>query len=281
MNDTRIDIAGAIVFWSFGAASHLNRLQDCLECHGFTKHCPERMTDGAALKAALAEEFPAHKVFPIVKDDNAFEVVRIREDDGQKNRYEHVLSASVTLRKVETSGDVDEQNSRIQSSFDSLVSMVPVSQLTRCMVSIVSELGGMSMKPSGGVYWLPEQNWDRWVALVDDVTDCGSKNRFDACRVVLDSNCIEAVRQALTNEIEREAKAIHETITDPESGTRAAKTARKRAESLRDKILSYEDSFGLVLSELHTAMDNATTIEATATFFDLANAVSEGLQLAQ
>ncbi len=288
MNDTRYDLAGALVYWAFGAASELGKLQECLDRHGFAKHCPERMTDGAALKAALSEEFPGHKVFQVLseKDKDRFEVVRVAADDTEKNRYTHVLTASLKLgldarQHIETDEYDFDRDRRLEDAVERLTSMVPVGQLSKCMVEIVMALGGTTMRPSGGIYWIGNEHWDRWVALVDDITACGSKNRFDACRVVMDENCIEALRQALTNEIEREAKSIHESIFDPETGTRAAKTARKRAESLRAKIGSYESSFGIVLGELREALDNATTIETNAMFLDIAGAVAENMALSQ
>ena len=277
MNEQRFEIAGSLVFWQFGQSSELNRLRAALELHGFGDHCPERMTDGAALRAALAEEFPGCKIFPVVseKDKDAFEVVRVVADDKEKNSYEHVLAASLTEHVVYTDNYDRDQILRLQTSFVGFVSTVPASQLTKTMVAIVMSLGGVTMRPSGGIYWLNVDHWEKWQALCASIEACGPKNRFDACRVVFDQNCIEAIKQALTNEIAREAKLIEETLNDPETGLRAAATAEKRAQALRSKISSYEEAFGVALSELHHTMDEATTIAAKAALMDSARAMLE------
>jgi len=267
------DVAGAIVYWSFGPGTSLLNLRDVLDRHGFAKYSPERMTDGAALRAALAKEFDGHKVFPVdIEGKTVFEVVKVRADkDRLTNDYEHVLTASVNSKQVIDldAGDYDLLT-RLTDLFEGYVSLVPVSQLTAVMVAIVDSLGGVTMRPAGGIYWIPDAHWERWKKLADDIELTGPKNRVDACRVILDESCLKAVREALSNEVSKEAAAIDETIHCPKTGMRAAATARKRAQELQDKIRSYEAAFSIALPELADQLSKAVTAEATAVILDTA-----------
>ena len=76
------------------------------------------------------------------------------------------------------------------------------------------------------------------------------------------------MQEALTNEIDREAKLIQETMNDHDKGKRATNSARKRAEALRDKVSEYERAFSIPLAELTKRLDEATTIEATASLVE-------------
>jgi hypothetical protein len=273
MNEQRIDnVAGALVFWSFGPGTQLSKLREALTANGFGQHSPERMTDGAALRASLAAEFEGHKVFPvIVEGKTVFEVVKVSAE-GNRNNYEHVMTASVNgKQEIETDSYDTKQEERIRESFSGYCTLVPTSQLTNVMVEIVMSLGGVTMRPAGGIYWIPECHWTRWKALADAVEQTGPKNRCDACRVILDENCLKSVREALTAEVNREAATINATLNDPETGKRAASTATNKAQALREKIAQYETAFGIAMTDLSKAMDDATTIEATATLMDVAN----------
>ena len=264
------NIAGALVFWNFGPGTELYKLRNALEDNGFYHYSPERMTDAAALKASLAKEFPGDKIFTVDVDGLAvFEIVKIVKKDRERNTYEHILTASVNSRQeIDYDLPDHDRDQRIKEQFRGYTTLVPTSQLTAVMVEIVASLGGLSMRPAGGVYWIPETNWQRWKALADSIETTGPKNRLDACRVILDQHCIKSVQEALTNEIDREAKLIQETINDQDKGKRATNSARKRAEALRDKVSEYERAFSIPLAELTKRLDEATTIEATASLVE-------------
>lgn len=280
MIDSRLDVAGGILTWSIQSGTELQRFQEALRANGFKDQSPERMTDGAALKAALAEEYPRKcKIVAIQKVDDdesdSFEVIRITGHDETRNEYTHVITATVRNGQIETDIDYDLQ-CRLQSRFRELTTLLPVAQATRCLVSIVHSLGGLTMTKAGGVYWLPIEHWQRWIDLIRDVELCNEKSTFNAFRVVLDADCIKGIGEALTAEIQKESAALEELLANPETGLRAAKNAQVKAGLLRDKIANYESTFGLVMSNLHETLDAATAVEAKATIMDCANGLRQG-----
>lgn len=268
------DIAGSAVFWTLGESTDYKQLSNALSACGFNKFIPERMTDYAALKAALEHCFPDHEVFPVKGAGTTFELVSVRRDQFDKrNNFQHVLTASVTASlTIETDSSDDAVTARITEQFQLNRNTVPYHNVSRCLVDIVFDLQGTTLRPSGGIYWIPNNNFDRWERVAAAVESAGAKNQAFALRTFLDEHSAAVLRAALSAEIAREARSIDETMHDPDTGLKAAATAKKKARNLRSKIEAYESAFSMALPELKQALDRATCQEATANLLDAASA---------
>ena len=275
MQEDRFNLAGFMIYNTIKSGTELKRFNDVLAKHDFHGYRPERMTDGAALRAALAEEFPKHhKIISVLgdkeKESYSFEVIKIESADHERNLYTHVLTATVRGGMVSIDENDILRQARIQSSFIEFTTLVPGSQVARTLVDIVHSLRGLTMKEEGHIYWLPIEHWERWRPMCDDLWQINPACKFNACRIVFDGASIKGITEALTSEIERESKEIAETLSDDDTGLRAAGTARRRAEMLRDKIAEYEIRLGLTLDVLKTKLDEATAVEAKAAVMDVA-----------
>jgi len=268
------DIAGSAVFWTLGESTDYNALSNALSACGFRKFIPERMTDYAALKAALEHCFPDHEIFPVKGAGTTFEVVSVRRDQFDKrNNFSHVLTASVTASLTIDTDQFDTAiDARITEQFQINRNTVPYHNVSRCLVDIVFDLQGTTLRPSGGIYWIPNNNFERWETVAAAVESAGSKNQAFALRTFLDEHSATVLRAALSAEIAREARSIDETLHDPVTGLKAAATAKKKARSLRAKIEAYESAFSMALPDLKRALDDATNQEATANLLDAASA---------
>lgn len=274
-----IDIAGGVVVWSIEAGTHLDLFNDRLSKHDFHGYRPERLTDGAALKAVLSEAYPKnHKIVRVLgnddKETDSFEVVQVRPNDDLGNLYVHVMTATVKDGTISLDNGDYDMRLNMQSHFLDLTTLVPVPQVTRTLVSIIQGLGGVTLKPSGGVYFLPDAHWKRWTDFTNDLTGTGSKSTYNGYRVVMDQSTIKGICEALQAEVDKESTDISTTLSDEETGLRAAATARKRAERLRDKIISYEKGFGLALDSMKARLDEATMLEAESTLLETAAQLS-------
>lgn len=270
------DIAGSAVFWTLGEKTDFDRLSNALSAAGFRKFVPERMTDYAALKLALETCFPDHQVFPVKGAGTTFEVVSIKRDQFDKrNQFNHVLTASVSpWLSIDTDSHDNAVTAHIAEHFQINRNTVPYHNVSRCMVDIVFELQGTTLRPSGGIYWIPNNNFERWEIVAAAVESAGEKNQAFALRTFLDEHSANVLRAALAAEIAREARSIDETMHDSETGLKAAATAKRRANALRRKITAYEESFSMALPDLKRALDAATNQEATANLMDAASAGS-------
>lgn len=280
MEEKSLDIAGTLVVWSMKPGTRLDLLNIALAKHGFTGFQHERMTDAAALKAALAEEFPRkHKIVTVVgnddKDSDSYEVIRIERKTAEENTYTHVLTAAIAAGVVSTDSwsDYDLQI-RIAGRVGELTTLVPGSQVTKTLVQIIHSLNGLTMKEEGHIYWLPESQLKRWQALICDIETTGSQSSFDAYVIKLTPEAIKGISSNLAREIDKEAFEISSTLASDDTGVRAANNAKKRAQELRDKVATFEGSFGLALDDLKQKLDDATNMEAKATLLETAAQLS-------
>lgn len=270
MQDTRFDLAGSVVYWALGDGTNYETLSTFLSGLGFGQYTPEKMTEYASLRQALEEEFPKDTVFPVKDAKNTFEVVRIKKDSYDKrNDYEHVATAWVN-----EDGTLDADRTynmdmyAVRDKFAQLRNTVPFSNVSRALVKIVQHLGGTTLRENGGVYWVPTAMWDRWSDVVKAVEVCGSRNRIFNLRAVYDEYSLTAIREALTNEIKREAENIDKALSAPEATESSMTRAIHNAQRLRDKIIAYESAFNVTLGDLKTLLDDATTIEAKAVIME-------------
>lgn len=273
MITTQNNLAGSAVFWTLGEETDFNTLCNALARAGFGKFTPERMTEYAALKQTLETEFPSHEVFPVKGIGITFEVVKVERDQFDKrNEYRHILTATATRwQTVETDTNDGAMDSRLTDHYRQNRDTVPYHNVSRCLVDIVYSLQGTTLRPSGGIYWIPNLNWERWEMIGQAIESAGPKNKVFALRTFLDEHSAAVLRSALADEITREAKQIDSTLTDPETGLKAAGTAKRKANDLRRKIAAYEEAFSMALPELKRALDGATGQEARANLMDIAS----------
>lgn len=273
MMATQNNLAGSAVFWTLGESTNYQSLSNALTMAGFGKFTPERMSDYSALKETLEKEFSDCQVFPVKNSANTFEVVRIKRDQMDKrNEYHHVLTASVTRWLTIETDTLDATiDVRLSERFNAIRATVPYHNVSRALVDIVYTLGGTTLRPSGGIYWIPNERWERWELVSQAIEKAGEKNRVFALRTVFDENSAQVIREALTVEIQREARAIDATLSDPTNGIKAAGTAKRKANDLRRKIECYEKSFEMTLPDLKRALDEAIGLEAKSTLLDIAS----------
>jgi len=275
MNTLHNDIAGSAVFWTLGESTDWHCLSQAFRAAGLAKFAPEPVTNYAALRDSLNAAYPGHEVFPVKGATDTFEVVRVsREVDpvtnAPCNRYETILTARVDAFQFvyNPAGD------RLESLTDAVRARkrtVAYSAVSRALVEIVFTLGGTTLRPSGGVYWIPNREFDRWQTVARAVELAGAKNTVFALQTVLDMHSAAVLREALAAEVAREAKEIDETLSDPHTGLKAARTAKRKAQSLRDKLEAYEQQFEMSLADLRKSIDEAVGIEAKATLMDMAS----------
>ena len=277
MNDIRYDLAGSSVFWSLGGGTNYTRLAAMLSTEGFGQFTPERMTEYASLRAAIAEHYTDCEVYPVKGEKNTFEVIRVTKDENTK-RNEYTRLATISLGKYGVVHDNDfHMEALLQAAYDRYRSTVHHSSVSRALVDIVMALGGTTLRPSGGVYWIPNDHWDRWCAVVQAVETSGPSNNVFSMRVIYDEHSAAAIREALTAEIEREASNIASAMDELVSNNCLKKAAplKSRAECLRIKLSAYEESFGFCLQNLAKQLQDATTIQATMCLMESAASIGD------
>jgi hypothetical protein len=257
---------GLVVFWSLSEFTDRARLNAGWTAAGFNHAVPEPRANVSVLKDALTDVFAGSRflVRPLAAR-TGFAVVR--EDRGQdENSYAPVLTAKVHGDESPIyAGDVGKAD-EVNAAYHRHLGRVASHQMSAALVKVLYDLGGIRLRPSGSVYWLPGDRadaWDRVVAGFEQAAD-GGKSVGYMLRHDLDADAIVAVRDAITHEVSTEAARLSQDILSGDLGDKAIETRKKEAVLLKRKVSEYEAILGVGLDHLKRTLDAVEQADATA-----------------
>tara|TARA_R110000824_G_scaffold189979_3_gene371359 strand:+ start:837 stop:1676 length:840 start_codon:yes stop_codon:yes gene_type:complete len=272
-----VDPVGAVVYWGVGETDR-DELGRELGHIGLGKFLPGQRTPDSALFNALKDSVPERGITRDYliqshrnRGDNGYEVVEVHKEE-QNNGYEALFSARVKDDKITFSEGLWDyatiDASGVQGSYDHFRQVITGSSMGSCLVDICQHLRGTSLRPSGGIYWLPEDA----VSLWDEVGLAVSRSAVDESsvyrlRTVMDERAAEAVIDAITSEVDAQSAEILDGIG--ELGERALRTREERSRVLKAKVEHYEQMLGEGLDKLKSVCDIATKSAAHAVLAQL------------
>ena len=258
MNEQSISAAGAVVYWSAGPTSR-ELLSRSLSLLGQDAHLPAERTDASALKNAM--EAYSGKSDVLVESHkrqsrNGFEVVEVERSED-RNYYTHSFSAKVESgRVVVWNGWADR--SRLQELFDGFKGELTGAAVGKCLVDVLAGLGGTALRPSGGVYWIPETAVAMWQEVAGAVEAAAVKetgNSVYLLRTVMDEQAVRAVRDAIVHEVTTAAAGIAEEVASGDLGEQAIENRQARLKVLHRRVGQYEEFLGEALDTLHQIVE--------------------------
>src|SRR6476469_7369587 len=226
MVESRLDVGGAVTFWSLADWSNRPRLQAAFAAIGLAALVPDPRPAPACLKDALDDVLGGPRVLvrPLAARDG-FAVVR--EARGvSANAYATLLTASVRDGSDPVFDPWSPDADRVADAYRRQLGRVPAAQLSAALVKVVEALGGTRLRPGGAVYWVPGHRLDDW-ARVADAAERAADGRPSAVYVLrhrLDADAVRAVRDAVVAEVQAEAVRICDEVQAGELGGRALET---------------------------------------------------------
>jgi hypothetical protein len=274
-------LGGVVTFWTCGEWSRHEAIATGLTAHGFEKFVPDRRGKGSALRDALEKVCggPRVMVRP-TKEKDGFCVVEEerRETVLGGNSYQVVLTARIEFTTSFITFDtIDDRAQKIVASYNEHLGLLRAAQVSSTVVAILDDLGGTRLRPSGGVYWLPEGKVDAWAEIgrVIEGAGHGVVNAVYLIRHDMDSDAVRAVRDAIVAEVAGEAARISEEVYVGNLGERALEHRKEQALGLRSKIELYESLLDCGLESLRRTVDETEQIVATAALMASAAAVRQ------
>lgn len=262
-----IKVNGAVVFWSISEWTNRATLLAGLTSLGLEKYAPDKRTNFACLREALAEAYPSRdfRIEPL-EDADAFEVVRIIKGTD-RNTYQHEVKVGIDKAKsITVSPWSSTVSDTVVNSFNRYLGLVRSHQVTESLVHIVDSLSGTRLRPKGSIYWLPDHKIDEWdrVGQCVRISATTGKSEVFTMRVCKDRDALHAITAALTAEIEGEVARIEGDIAAGNLGERGLENRRAQAVDLASKITLYEELCERPLSSLRDAVSRAELAAAQA-----------------
>lgn len=254
------NLSGAVTYWK-AADSDIDRTRAALG-----DHCPPDEAPASILRRALTAEYanPTTLVRPLAQAGRFAVVI---EDRG---RASNVYATALTATVDDTGAiDADPYNElpRVAEAYRRAAAVMPGARVSAGLVKAVGALGGVSLRPSGGIYYIPPQTMPDFEALAQRIEAAAMQAGETAVYVLrtpTDQNTARAIVDALVSESEAEAARIEADATGGELGARGLKTREKEAGALLDRLTEYEALLGVNLDRTRAALDRAKTAAATA-----------------
>lgn len=284
---------GGNVFWSPKDCQR-EALRQQLAAIGLEDYTPCQRTEAAALKMALEEytedmlaDRRARKggngetvkrdkiVQPLLSQkEDGFEVVDVtRKQRG--NDYVCDFRARVHEGQVIISYGYANQ-AKIQAAYEVYRATLGGTAIGGALVEIVKAMQGVSLKDSGGVYWLPPDKCERWEEIIRAFESAGD-NKVYIMRTVMDLQTVRAVSDNIADEVLKANKDLQDEICSGKLGEQAVLNRLEKARALHQRVRSYEEILGKTMVSLHEAIIVADTASASAVAIQETESVFDGL----
>lgn len=267
-----IRAGGFAVFWCLGATNR-KVLKDQLDAIGYGCYLPEMRSPYAAMLSAARHVYTPrndkdrHFMPRGTKNEEAVDVVVETLGENGKNAYSHwdTLAWDAITKQPMDCLDFDIVN----REYEHQRSILHSTSVTNMLVKLVCSVGGVTLRPEGGFYWIPERRRERWEKIVAAVHMSGmpeDPNHLYALNLVYDDAMRNAVIASLVREIEADVKKMNDKLAvtgDDALGKRALETRKDLALQLTKKVQEYEEMLGVAQTELRKRLDEVMTRAAT------------------
>jgi len=235
MQHRELKLNGVIGYWSLVDGTPLDVVHDGLKPAGLSHCVPVEMTDKPSLRRALATVYPGRRqLIRPLEGKAGFAVIHESTDDSGDMVHEQQMQVLI-IYPSHMGGEAylvfrpadHFLVQRVRDEFDKEKGKVPASQMGQILVRCVEELKGVSLRPSGGFYWLAEEDVPKWEQVCDVI----------------------------------ESAALAESIESGDLGKRALQSRETMAQELDEYLQRYEGIFQRSFDELRARADE---VEATA-----------------
>tara|TARA_R100001129_G_scaffold56172_2_gene38664 strand:+ start:605 stop:1459 length:855 start_codon:yes stop_codon:yes gene_type:complete len=266
-NTTEISVRGQVVFWTLSNKTDAEYLKNELELQNMGGFAPDKNTNKSSLKIALTAVCAnRRRLVRSLVGERGYAVVSEHKDStgvslGHTVDFDALLpdgAGSPVFRRPDT-GEIfnpPEENA-ILHRYQIEQQRCSSHKLGIAMVKMVDRLHGVSLRPTGGFYWIPEPAVPRWNALAKAIQDSSpdGSNVVYALKTAMDDELRRTVIDGLTHSLESEVGTMEEDVMSMELGKRALKTKKERCARLRQRVEGYRKMFSVALSDLDHHLD--------------------------
>jgi hypothetical protein len=249
-----LSTAGAIVFWRLMGGIDAFALEARWKDLGLSeKNLPKMPRLETALRRAVKDQGQQHLLVRTLSRGK-WALVREREAFGtleydQECRMSLDASGEVISEPAESSWAAP-----VQLAFAQEKRSLSTNDISTWLVRRVEGLNAVSMRDTGGIYFLPQAAVATWHKIVDCVRGASNHKLFEIPALKSDE-AVDAILDALTREAEQMSKRMEEKLTGVDDlGERAFTTQARLAKEMFAKIVSYEDLLGRKLDTLRNQM---------------------------
>jgi len=272
MQERDLKLNGVIGYWSLSDGTPLVEVHDGLKAVGL-EHCvPITMTDKPSLRRGLGTVFPKRRqLIRPLEGKAGFAVIEESTDDNGDLTHEQSLQVQI-LYPAHMGGEAalmfrphnHIMIPRVKEEFLVEKERVPASQLGQILVRCIESLRGVSLRPTGGFYWLAEEDVPKWEEVAKVIVGANASNKMYLLRTTTEPETVDAVCDAVLTQVQSKLDALVEELEHGDLGKRALKSREALAQELDEYLQRYESIFQKSFSALREQADEVESAAAMA-----------------
>ena len=268
------DIAGAIVYWRLSGEVDGSTFNDALTAEGLEEEHIALTSPRKALRRAMKDH--AHNDLFLRTHKGGLFLVRQEGETASDVDFNVKVKAHLTLAgsipkltvydsEGEPTAEESEIKDTINDRFWHHVDHVTATDISSWLISQAAECDAVSLRDTGGVYFIPRHTLDAWrdrVGVVHSSTSC----RVEQIPSLNSEDAVSAVLASIVDECNAFTDQLQADIESDDLGERALTGRADKAKRMIDKLGRYEGLLGNKLDDIREQM-----------FEQQANAVSAAL----
>lgn len=265
---------GGVTYWTLSSTgTPREALLAELTTSGLEKFCPREPTLEWCVQKALGRIYEGtdYLVRPLALRDGFSLVAEYRGQE--ENAYRQALAVRVTDAGETCFTPASARPDGWDANLREIRATTPASKLGMSLTSLLYHLGGVALRKTGGVYWLPREAMPVWRSMARAVVRAGNgKNVVYVIKHRMDEAAMRAVRDAVVEDVGAEVEAIYKEVVLGELGRKALEKRVARAANLAKMVENYERYINASLDSLRESLDKLQTALVSGKFQSMATA---------
>jgi hypothetical protein len=248
---------GAVSYWRASGDVSIEALRTAWVDAGLDEKLLRKAPDAqSVLRRAVMQQQGRHRLVRGLKARGEFaivdeRVVEVKEGDAVVPPTYTTLcivrfknDAPVFDAVAGSFSEIDKIVRAVRSAYVNQQNVYDASDVTGWLVSLAYKNGAVTLRDSGGVYFIPKDAMDFWnkaATVVESVTS--KSHRVFRIPAMRNNEAMAAIIDAITHEAEQLVAAVEQEMTatgDDALGKRALKTRQAEAEAMLKKVEAYE-----------------------------------------
>jgi hypothetical protein len=270
MKTLSIQYCGSLAFWTPKECLHAP-LEAAMHVENLGDYIPSVRSDSSALK--LACEKYAQGQCPVGMD---YEVSALSQPGTNGYEVNYVVRGSIRNSRTHdfsvatTAGGVNvtcgyANSTMLQNYYRNYKSLVTADAVGGTLVKLATKkLGGLCLRPAGGLYWIAEQEVDDWVRFASCV-ESASGSVVTTAAWEANEATITRVRESLLGDVQAECEIIVAELSDGKAHDELWYERRSKAmQRLLRKIETVESSLSVSLDDCRMRMEFVQSVFSAA-----------------
>lgn len=254
MDEVKVKVAGGVTYWaSTEWYSRSNLIIEWSQA-GFGGLVPAPTTPLESLKYAVRKAAGGHNFLARKRAGNSMAIVR-EVVDGREASYHDELICYVEGEEIKFDNILHPMVGGIHTAYYIARQRIPGKKVTSSLTTIAGRLHATTLRPRGGVYWLPESSLPAWRHIARGLkrASLSGPSQIYLLTTAMTPATANAVVDAVKRNIASRLLAIHKEMDDPKLGDRGRKTKLAEIKDLAAKADLYSELWNRSLTDLKAA----------------------------